>query len=494
MTRRDERGMRSPSPRSSSQRWPCSGRRCTWPATTLGSPCRGPRWTDCRRRYAIPLRVPRPSLSLAAGVMLADVARRGRGVARWGAALVGLALIRPPWGTATGTHGSPTCPSSPRAATAAGSRRRTRVLPFDWGHNIAGRSRRTSRSRLQPVRRRSPELRALRAWRDLLGSPFGREAVPAEAQLRRLIRAKGVTAIVVEANRHEGARAVPQPRRAPRWRRAASADRLSWPGTSLISPGCASRGYRSSCPRSTRSAPSPGRSRRCAGGSRRAQALRDHRRRQRVERRYGRGRGGARSGASVACCATTRPREGLLGARGMLDAAGGLRLLCDADCAPSLASLPDMLGPSRMPTSLWAPVAPGAEVGRTQPLRRRLVGWPYIALTRTLLRSRPATSTAASSCGAVSPPRPSSRASESTDGRSTPSRSPWRARSAYRRTRGRDPWVNREASKLSIFHTLVPAIRDLLRARRNVRGQARGRARLHADAMADSSESSASLD
>ena len=38
----------SPSPRSSSRRWPRSGRRCTWPATTPGSPCRGPRWTACR--------------------------------------------------------------------------------------------------------------------------------------------------------------------------------------------------------------------------------------------------------------------------------------------------------------------------------------------------------------------------------------------------------------------------------------------------------------
>ena len=30
-------------------------------------------------------------------------------------------------------------------------------------------------------------------------------------------------------------------------------------------------------------------------------------------------------------------------------------------------------------------LAAGAEVGRTQPLRRRLVGWPFIALTRLLL-------------------------------------------------------------------------------------------------------------
>ena len=35
-------------------------------------------------------------------------------------------------------------------------------------------------------------------------------------------------------------------------------------------------------------------------------------------------------------------------------------------------------------------------------------------------------------------------------------------------------WVNREASKLSIRRTLVPAVKELLAARRNVRGHRAG--------------------
>ena len=167
--------------------------------------------------------------------------------------------------------------------------------------------------------------------------------------------------------------------------------------------------------------------------------------------------------------------------RGMLDAAGGLRLLCDADCAPSLASLPDMLAAIEdADVAVGSRLAPGAEVGRTQPLRRRLVGWPYIALTRTLLREP----TRDVYCGfklwrGVAAQAVFSR--QRIDGWAFDAESLAMARAlGYRLREVGIVWVNREASKLSIFHTLVPAIRDLLRARRNVRGQARGRARLHA--------------
>ena len=178
--------------------------------------------------------------------------------------------------------------------------------------------------------------------------------------------------------------------------------------------------------------------------------------------------------------------------RGMLDASGGLRLLCDADCAPSLASLPAMLSAiTDADVAVGSRLAPGAQVGRTQPLRRRLVGWPYIALTRTLLREP----TRDVYCGfklwrGVAAQAVFSR--QGIDGWAFDAESLAMARTlGYRLREVGIVWVNREASKLSIFHTLVPAIRDLLRARRNVRAQARGRARLHADAMADSSESSA---
>src|SRR6185295_4470244 len=73
--------------------------------------------------------------------------------------------------------------------------------------------------------------------------------------------------------------------------------------------------------------------------------------------------------------------------RGMLDAKGELRLMCDADCGPSLASLPDMLKAiEHADVVAGSRTVGGAKVDRQQPLRRRLVGWPFIALTRVLMR------------------------------------------------------------------------------------------------------------
>jgi glycosyltransferase involved in cell wall biosynthesis len=178
--------------------------------------------------------------------------------------------------------------------------------------------------------------------------------------------------------------------------------------------------------------------------------------------------------------------------RGMLEASGSLRLLCDADCAPSLVSLPRMVQAiEHADVAIGSRLAPGADVGRAQPLRRRLVGWPYIALTRLLLREP----TRDVYCGfklwrgvaaqAVFP-------RQEIDGWAFDAESLAMARRlGYRLTEVGITWVNREASKLSIFRTLVPAVRDLLRARRNVRAHARAHAALAADTLADSSESSA---
>jgi dolichyl-phosphate beta-glucosyltransferase len=73
--------------------------------------------------------------------------------------------------------------------------------------------------------------------------------------------------------------------------------------------------------------------------------------------------------------------------RGMLDATGELRLLCDADCGPSLGSLPRLLEAiQRADVVAGSRVAEGARVDLQQPFRRRLVGWPFIALTRLIMR------------------------------------------------------------------------------------------------------------
>jgi glycosyltransferase involved in cell wall biosynthesis len=178
--------------------------------------------------------------------------------------------------------------------------------------------------------------------------------------------------------------------------------------------------------------------------------------------------------------------------RGMLEASGSVRLLCDADCAPSLESLPRLVEALEdADVAVGSRLAPDAQVGRTQPLRRRLVGWPYIALTRLLLREP----TRDIYCGfklwrAVAAEAVFSR--QDVDGWAFDAESLALARRlGYRLTEVGIVWVNREASKLSIFHTLVPAVRDLLRARRSVHDQMRVHAARRADTIADSSESSA---
>jgi len=178
--------------------------------------------------------------------------------------------------------------------------------------------------------------------------------------------------------------------------------------------------------------------------------------------------------------------------RGMLEANGGLRLLCDADCAPSLTSLDPMLEAIEdADVAVGSRLAPGADVGRQQPLRRRLVGWPFIALTRLLL----AEPTRDVYCGfklwrGVAAQAVFSR--QSLDGWVFDAESLAMARRlGYRVREVGIVWVNREASKLSIARTLGPAVRELLAARRNVRGQSRAHAAVAAEAVADSSESSA---
>jgi dolichyl-phosphate beta-glucosyltransferase len=176
--------------------------------------------------------------------------------------------------------------------------------------------------------------------------------------------------------------------------------------------------------------------------------------------------------------------------RGMLDATGQLRLLCDADCAPSLASLPRMVEAIED-----ADVVPGsrsvagADVGRTQPLRRRLVGWPFIALTRLLLLEP----TRDIYCGfklwrGVAAQAVFSR--QRLDGWVFDAESLAIARRLGFRVREVGiVWVNRDASTLSIVHTLVPAVRELIAVRRNLRRQTGAGAVVASERIAESPES-----
>jgi dolichyl-phosphate beta-glucosyltransferase len=160
--------------------------------------------------------------------------------------------------------------------------------------------------------------------------------------------------------------------------------------------------------------------------------------------------------------------------RGMLEAAGELRLHCDADCATSLPSLPRMLElVEEYDVVVGSRLAEGAQVGRRQRLRRRVAGRSFQQLCRLVLREP----TSDLYCGFKL----------------------WRARAAadaYSRTRLEGwtfdaevlamaralgysiretgiVWTDREGSRVRMGRILVPVLRELLAARRNVRREAR---------------------
>lgn len=171
--------------------------------------------------------------------------------------------------------------------------------------------------------------------------------------------------------------------------------------------------------------------------------------------------------------------------RGMLDARGELRLMCDADSGASLGSLPLLLDAiGEVDVAIGSRVARGALVTHQQPLRRRLVGWPFIALTRTLMRE-PASDVY---CGfklwrAGAAEAVFSR--QRLDGWVFDAEALGLARRLGFRIREVGiVWADREGSKLSIPRVLGPAVRELLAARRNVRGQARVYAPVPAEASA----------
>jgi glycosyltransferase involved in cell wall biosynthesis len=159
--------------------------------------------------------------------------------------------------------------------------------------------------------------------------------------------------------------------------------------------------------------------------------------------------------------------------RGMLAATAPLRLHCDADCVGSFESLPGMLElAGEADVVVGSRLAAGARVAQRQPLHRRLVGRTFVELCRGVLREP----THDLYCGFKL----------------------WRgeaAEAAYSRTRLEDwvfdaevlamaralgyrvretgiVWSDRDGSRLSMPRVLLPALRDLLAARRHVRREA----------------------
>ncbi len=160
--------------------------------------------------------------------------------------------------------------------------------------------------------------------------------------------------------------------------------------------------------------------------------------------------------------------------RGMLEASGDRRLMCDADCAPSLESLPKMEAMlSECDIVAGARNAPTSEVGRQQPLRRRAASIGFILLCRAVM-SEPLKDvfcgfklfTAAAAQDAFSRAR--------IDGWAFDAEALAIARRLGYRVRPCGiAWVNRPGSRLSIPRVVVPVLGELVVARRHLKSLSR---------------------
>lgn len=164
--------------------------------------------------------------------------------------------------------------------------------------------------------------------------------------------------------------------------------------------------------------------------------------------------------------------------RGMLEAHGELRLICDADCAPSLVSLPAMeMAIESCDLVAGARNAADSQVARHQPLRRRAASLGFIFLCRRVM-GEPLRDvfcgfklfTAAAAEDIFQRTR--------SEGWAFDAEVLALARALGYRVRPCGiTWVNRPGSRLSIPRVVVPVLRELIATRRSVRAEARcGRA------------------
>jgi dolichyl-phosphate beta-glucosyltransferase len=176
--------------------------------------------------------------------------------------------------------------------------------------------------------------------------------------------------------------------------------------------------------------------------------------------------------------------------RGMLEARGELRLHCDADCASSLPSLPGMLELVReYDVVVGSRLAEGAQLGRRQPLRRRVVGRSFQQLCRLLLGEP----TKDLYCGFKL-----WRAPAAVDAYSRTRLEGWTFDAevlAMARALGYSiretgiVWTDREGSRVQMARILVPVVAELLAARRHVRREA---ARARSESVAGTPDTLAS--
>lgn len=157
--------------------------------------------------------------------------------------------------------------------------------------------------------------------------------------------------------------------------------------------------------------------------------------------------------------------------RGMRVATGELRLHCDADCAPSLASLDRLLSAVHAGADVVAGsrLAAGAQLGRRQPLGRRIVGRTFVDLSRLALREP----TRDLFCGFKLWREEAATAvfaRTRLDGWVFDAEALALARRlGFRIAEVGVAWSDRDGSRLSMPRTVVPALRELRRARSSVR-------------------------
>jgi glycosyltransferase involved in cell wall biosynthesis len=156
--------------------------------------------------------------------------------------------------------------------------------------------------------------------------------------------------------------------------------------------------------------------------------------------------------------------------RGMLEARGELRLHCDADCGPSLIALPRLLeGLEHADVIVGSRLAPGADVGRRQPLGRRIAGRTFVDLCRLLLREPTRDLFCGFKLWRADAAEAAYRASR-LDGWVFDAETLAIARAlGYRIAEVGVPWNDRAGSRLSMPRVIVPVTLELLAARRRVR-------------------------
>jgi len=156
--------------------------------------------------------------------------------------------------------------------------------------------------------------------------------------------------------------------------------------------------------------------------------------------------------------------------RGMLEATGALRLMCDADCVASLASLTHMEEVARsVDVVAGSRLSAGAHVGRQQPIRRRLFGAGFLLLTRVAMGPLPRDVYCGFKLWRAEAARDVFQRVH-LDGWVFDAEALAMARHlGYTVREVGIEWINRPDSRLSIGNVLLPVVGELASARRNVR-------------------------